>query len=198
MLFTIAQRVHSQNMIPNSGAFYDIRDTTIAVQNYCETVPLLDFANQEIRDSVEAFVAKAISYFVDSAGYAFTLALQYEEKDSSHIHIYIHADINLSLGHHYYMREYRASYVCEKAIKYTYGCVRVGEYYIFVETPNYLVESEVSSLFKTKSETQKICIHRIPEEMIPLYDDSRVIYLPHSHFALKTQNPRNYVSPRCD
>ncbi len=189
---------HSQNMIPRSDAFYDISDTSIAIQGYYETVPSLDFVSQEIQDSVEAFVAKAISYFVDSAGYSFTLALQYVEQDSGHIHVYIHADINLSLGHHYYMREYRASYVCEKAIKYTYGCVRVGEYYIFVETPNYLVESEVSSLFKTKSETQKICIHRIPEEFIPLFDDPRVANLPHSHFALKTQNPRNYVSPRCD
>ena len=91
---------HSQNMIPRSDAFYDISDTSIAIQGYYETVPLLDFANQEIRDSVESFVAKALPYFVDSAGYSFTLALQYVEQDSGHIHVYIHARLHIGLAVH--------------------------------------------------------------------------------------------------
>ncbi len=198
LMFSTSMWVHSQNMIPESGAFYNIRDTSISIQGYYETVPLLDFVNQVIQDSVESFVAKAIPKFADSAGYSFTLALQCEKQDSSHIHVYLRTHINLSLGHYYYMRAYRASYTCEKDIEYTFGCIRAGEYYVFVQVPNYLSESEISSLFRKKTKTQKICIHNIPKELSPLFDDPRVIRLSHTHFTVKLQNERNYVSPRCD
>lgn len=197
MFFTF-QWVHAQNMIPSSDTFYDISDTSIAIQSYFEAVPLLGFVNPDIQDSVESFVAKAMPNLVDSAGYSFTLALQCKDQDSSHIHVYFRTHSNLTMGHYYYMREYRSSYTCEKDVEYTYGCIRVGEYYIFVVVPKYLAESEISSLFRKKHETQKIYIHRIREELIPLFDDPKVICLPHTHFVLKLQDYHNYVSPRCD
>lgn len=194
----LATMLIAQNMIPNSDAFYDIKDTTICIRSYHETMPLLDIVDNEIKETLEEFVKKSIPTFIDTTGYTFSLSLHYQEQDSTHLHIYIVAHSNLSLGRYYAMREYRASYVCEKCKERTIGGIWVNGYYVMVDAPNYVADSELWALFKKKKERQKVCIHLIPEEKELVWYDSRVIHLPQTHFYIIMHNSCNYVSPRCD
>ncbi len=190
--------LYSQNMRPDCNAFYDIRDTSVAIKGFYETVHLLDVASQELNDSLLCFVEKSIPQLTDTLGYTFILSLQCEKQDSGHLHVYIAAHINLSLGRYYEMMEYRSTYTCYKNKRSTLGCIKVGEYYILVVVPNYFAESELRMLFKEKRELQRICIHMVREELELSWDYPQIGQLPQKHFTLELHDRMNYVSPVCE
>ncbi len=187
--------VNAQNMSPERDVFYDIKDTSISVQGFYETVSLLDVINQEIKDSLDNLVAKAIPRFNDTTLYSFILSLCYEYMDTTYIHVHAHALSNLSIGW-YYKRTSVSG--CKKNKEYTVGFVRIGMYYVLIRASQSLSKSELENLFREREEKLKLCLHVLPEEIRPLWDDPRVVRLPHMHFTLRMHNPNEYISPRCD